>query len=244
MPILFSGLTTIAGILGLLTHSVIPARQGGILAASGVSLALLMSLFLIPALIYMRPPVKNGSGKKEINTSAFNKLLTSLSGFIVRNPGKILTVSAFVTIILSFGNIFLRIDTNQENYFPKGHQVRSASNIINSKFGGSQTISVMVTGDIKSPEVMKGIDELTLSLEKKKGVGKVFSISQVVREMSKALFDKGESGYDKIPETGKAIAQMFELYNMSGDQEDFKQLTLIIQKPTFWSGYLIRTMML
>ena len=224
MPILFSGLTTIAGILGLLTHSVIPARQGGILAASGVSLALLMSLFLIPALIYMRPPIKNGSRKKEINTSAFNKLLASLSGFIVRNPGKILIVSASVTIILSFGNIFLRIDTNQENYFPKGHQVRSASNIINSKFGGSQTISVMVTGDIKSPEVMKGIDELTLSLEKQKGVGKVFSISQVVREMSKALFDKGESGYDKIPETGEAIAQMFELYNMSGDQEDFKQL--------------------
>ena len=42
--------------------------------------------------------------------------------------------------------------------------------------------------------------------------------------MSKALFDKGESGYDKIPETGEAIAQMFELYNMSGDQDDFKQL--------------------
>ncbi len=41
MPILFSGLTTIAGILGLLTHSIIPARQVGILAAAGVSLALL-----------------------------------------------------------------------------------------------------------------------------------------------------------------------------------------------------------
>ncbi len=35
MPILFSGLTTIAGILGLLTHSIIPARQVGALAAIG-----------------------------------------------------------------------------------------------------------------------------------------------------------------------------------------------------------------
>ena len=56
MPIIFSGLTTIAGILGLLTHSVIPARQVGILAASGVTMALVMSLLLIPALIYMRDP--------------------------------------------------------------------------------------------------------------------------------------------------------------------------------------------
>ena len=51
MPILFSGLTTVAGILGLLTHSIITAKQVGVLAASGVSLALLMSLLLIPALI-------------------------------------------------------------------------------------------------------------------------------------------------------------------------------------------------
>ena len=123
-----------------------------------------MSLLLIPALIYMRAPIINGSRKKKINTSAFNKFLASLSRFIVRNPGKILKVSALITLILSFGIIFLRIDTNQENYFPKGHPVRSASDIINSKFGGSQTISVMMTGDIKSPEVMKGIDELTLTI--------------------------------------------------------------------------------
>ena len=37
MPILFSGLTTIAGILGLLTHSIIPARHVGVLASIGVS---------------------------------------------------------------------------------------------------------------------------------------------------------------------------------------------------------------
>jgi len=45
-----------------------------------------------------------------------------------------------------------------------------------------------------------------------------------VREMSKAIYDKNEPGYDRIPETLEAIAQMFELYNMSGDQNDFKQL--------------------
>jgi predicted RND superfamily exporter protein len=224
MPILFSGLTTIAGILGLLTHSIIPARQVGILAASGVSLALLMSLLLIPALIYLRGPLVNGSKKQKVNTMGFDRLLGSISGLIVKHPGRILIVSAAVTLVLSFGIILLRIDTNQENYFPKRHPVRLASEVINSKFGGSQTISVMITGDIKSPEVMSGIDELTLKLEKQKGVGKVFSISQVVREMSKAIYNKDESGYDKIPNSREAIAQMFELYNMSGDQNDFKQI--------------------
>jgi hydrophobe/amphiphile efflux-3 (HAE3) family protein len=224
MPILFSGLTTIAGILGLLTHSIIPARQVGILAAAGVTMALLFSLTFIPALIFIR-----GSGTKKtrpakLKRGIFDKTLGRLSGVIIRYPGRILIISAISTVLLSLGIIFLRIDTNQENYFPRNHPVRLASGIINNKLGGSQTISVMIEGDIKNPDVMQGIDNLTLQLEKLDGVGKVFSISQVVREMSKAIYTKEESDYDNIPASGNAIAQMFELYNMSGDQDDFKQL--------------------
>lgn len=224
MPILFSGLTTIAGILGLLTHTIIPARQVGVLAAIGVSLALLMSLFLVPALIYIKGPLVNIPERRKIKKVAFDRFLVGLSGLIVRYPGRILLISGVITLCLSFGMVLLQIDTNQENYFPEHHPVRLASEMINKKFGGSQTISVMVTGDIKSPEVMRGIDDLTLQLEKQKGVGKVFSISQVVREMSKAIFSKQESGYDEIPGSRDALAQMFELYYMSGDQNDFKQL--------------------
>ncbi|MCU0841522.1 MAG: hypothetical protein MUC79_07360, partial [Thiobacillaceae bacterium] len=81
------------------------------------------------------------------------------------------------------------IDTNQENFFPRKHPVRRASEIINTKFGGSQTVSVMISGDILDPNVMKSIDDLTEYLRQKDGVGNVFSISDVVREMSKALYD-------------------------------------------------------
>ncbi len=224
MPILFSGLTTIAGILGLLTHSIIPARQVGILAAAGVTIAMAMSLTFIPALIYMK-----GSGLRKakpgpVRKGFFEKFLIRLSGIIVHHPRRILIIGAALTLMISVGIFFLRIETNQENYFPKGHPIRLVSGIINSKFGGSQTISVMVDGDIKDPVVMQKIDNLTTQLEKMEGVGKVFSISQVVREMSKAIYSTGETEYDNIPASRNAIAQLFELYNMSGDQNDFKQL--------------------
>jgi predicted RND superfamily exporter protein len=225
MPILFSGLTTIAGILGLLTHSVIPARQVGVLAATGVTIALILSLLLIPGLIYLRlSKDKVVVEATKVEGRLFNSFLSRLSGFIISHPGKILITSALVTAFLSTGIVLLRTDTNTENYFPGKHPVRVASNLINSKFGGSQTISIMLTGDIKSPEVLKGIDKITVSMENQNGVGNVFSISQVVREMSKAIYDKEEPGYDAIPDSREAIAQMFELYNMSGNPEDFKQI--------------------
>lgn len=224
MPILFSGLTTIAGILGLLTHSIIPAKQGGVLAATGVSAALLMSLTYIPALIYMRG--KNGKGLKpaEVSTAGFRKLLKSLSSLVVRHPGKVIAVLVSLTILMSAGMILLKTETNQEFFFPKNSPVRIASSLINEKFGGSQTISVMVSGDIKDPMVMQGIDRLTREIETSEGVGQVFSISQAVREMSKAIYSANEAGYNSIPESRESIAQMFELYNMSGDPGDFSQM--------------------
>jgi uncharacterized protein len=224
MPILFSGLTTIAGILGLLTHTIIPAKQVGVLASIGVTMALVMSLLFIPALLYIKGPGRKTIRNDRFNTLLFNKLLTWLSRFIIRSPKSILAYSLLFTVLVSLGMVLLKIDTNQENYFPASHPIRSASQIINGKFGGSQTISVMISGDIKDPAVMNRINGLTTKLENEKGVGQVFSISLVIREMSRAIFMPGEEGYDRIPDSRNGIAQLFELYNMSGDQGDFSQL--------------------
>jgi len=225
MPVLFSGLTTIAGLLGLLTHSIIPARQVGVLAATGVSLALAMSLLLIPALIYLQQsPGSKPRPRQPERNDLITKALAGISSVVIRSPRSVLVVSMVLTLMLGTGVIFLKIDTNQENFFPRKHPVRQAAEIINGKFGGSQTISVMISGDIKDPVLMKGIDDLTGHLRKSEGVGTVFSISDVVREMSKALYEPSEEGYDRIPSSGEAIAQMFELYNMSGNPDDFKQL--------------------
>lgn len=226
MPILFSGLTTIAGIAGLLTHSIIPARQVGVLAGAGVSLALLMSMSFIPALLLTGRQRKNEVSLVQSKIS-FEKLLNFLTKIILKSPGRIILIFSVMTIIIASGAVFLKIETNQEKYFPKNNPVRVASEVVNQKFGGSQTISVMISGDILDPAVMGGIDSLADSVKQVGGIGNVFSISDAVREMSRAIFTEGEIGYDQIPETREGIAQMFELYNMSGDPEDFRQLLSI-----------------
>ncbi|HBE40472.1 MAG TPA: hypothetical protein DDW27_04590 [Bacteroidales bacterium] len=223
-PILFSGLTTIAGILGLLTHSIIPARQVGLLAATGVTAALIMSLLYIPALIFVQDGKVSVTRKPDSGDGLFERWLIKLSGIIIKQPGRIIIGFVLITLVFAIGITLIKVETNQEKYFPKRSPVRMASDLINKKFGGSQTVSVMIGGDIKDPDIMKGIDRLTLNLENMEGVGGVFSISQVIREMSKAIYTSGEDQYDNIPETREGIAQMFELYNMSGNPDDFSQM--------------------
>ncbi len=223
-PILFTGLTTIAGILGLLAHSIIPAKQLGLLAAIGISLALTLSLALIPVLLYFRKPKLGRMVETRRKSDIIDRAVAVISNGVTRRPSRVLLVSAAITVLFSAGIFFLRIDTNQENFFPARHPVRRASEIINNKFGGSQTVSVMISGNLMDPVLMNRIDKLSQHLKSIEGVGSVFSISDVVHEMSKALFDPWEEGYDQIPSSGEAIAQMFELYNMSGDPDDLSQL--------------------
>ena len=134
-------------------------------------------------------------------------------------------LGAIIIFFISLAGIFLvEVDSNMVDFFPEKHPLKISSNLINENFGGYQNINVLVNGDIKSPEILKNLDYYENELKNVKGVGNTLSIASLVKEMSKALNDKGDSYYDKIPDSREAVAQYFELYSMSGDPEDFEQI--------------------
>ena len=79
-------------------------------------------------------------------------------------------------------------------------------------------------GDIRDPRIMNKIDAIEHELDKMSEVGNTTSIARVVRQMSRALNDPEEDGYDTIPDDRNAVAQYFELYSMSGDPDDFEKM--------------------
>jgi hydrophobe/amphiphile efflux-3 (HAE3) family protein len=225
-PVLLTGLTTIVGMLCLLSHSIIPAQQLGILASAGIVYALAASLLFIPAVSSLLPKAKpvirasNGSKKKPY----LERLLLFFSNIVSRKPKAILAGALLFALIISSGIFFIVIETDPNDYFPKSHPIVYAAGLVNDNLGGSQNISVVYHGDIKTPRIMKKIDKMEKDLEKIPEVGLTTSITRVVRQMSRALFDKGEANYDRIPDSREAVAQYFELYSMSGDPEDFEKL--------------------
>jgi hydrophobe/amphiphile efflux-3 (HAE3) family protein len=225
-PVLLTGLTTITGMLCLLSHSIIPAQQLGILASAGIVYALAASLLFIPAVISLLPKAKpvikasNGSGKKPF----LERLLLFFSNAVSSKPKAILAGALLFALLISTGIFFIVIETDPKDYFPKSHPIVYATELVNDNLGGSQNISVVYKGDIKDPKIMTKIDKMEEELEKLPEVGLTTSIARVVRQMSRALFDEGEANYDGIPDSREAVAQYFELYSMSGDPEDFEKL--------------------
>jgi len=225
-PVLLTGLTSMAGMFCLSGHTLVPAKQLGVLAAAGIAFALTASLLLIPALNSFLPKSKpviggnQGAGKKPV----IERMLEYFGNLVSKNPKAIIIGAFIIAVVVSVGIFFIVIDTDPNKYFAEKTQVRRAAELINKNLGGTQTISIVYKGDIKDPGIMKKIDQMERMVGDYPDIGNTTSIARVIRQMSRALHDKGEQGYDRIPDNRNAVAQYFELYAMSGDAEDLEKL--------------------
>lgn len=222
LPVLLTGITTIAGMLCLMTHTIVPAAQLGVLSSVGILFALLASIFFIPAVLSLLKTPKPIIVKK--NRSISEKWLRTTSIFVAKHPGKLLVATILLSLVMVAGIPFIIVDSNLTGYYPDGHPVKVAAQLINDKFGGSQIVSVNVEGNIKDPQILRKIDDLEEKLAKTPHVGNTLSISKLVKLITKGAYKPGEKGYGKIPETENAVEFFLDKYNEMGDPEELRKL--------------------
>ena len=223
-PVIAAGITTMVGLLCLTSHIVVPARQMGILAAIGVLYALLGSLCFIPAVLAVLPvPEPLTTLADPHKKASLERFLHRVSGWVVRWPKAIVAITAVVTLVSASGIALLKVDTNPVNYYEAGAPVAQTADLINTHFGGSTEMGVMVEGDIQDPEMLARIDAMDRHLAALPEVGYTQSIAQIVRQMNMVVMNGGEEAR-VLPESRAAVAQYFLLYSMGGDPEDFERL--------------------
>lgn len=223
-PIVFCGLTTIVGILGLVAHLLLPARQMGIITAIGISFSLLVSLFFIPAVMSM---MKKGKPHKSLETNSkkmIARILNSTSMMIIKRSKLIMFLFAAFLIITASGLFFFKIAPDNNKVLPQSHRFNKAIKMIDSDFGGSKVLQVMVEGDVLEPQFLNTLLDAEHKLKDLANVGNAMSLATVIIEISKAMNDNGSDDYGLIPQTREAVAQYLELYNMSGDPEELERL--------------------
>ncbi|HSH51329.1 MAG TPA: MMPL family transporter [Bacteroidales bacterium] len=221
-PIILTGLTTIVGVSGLITHILLPAKQMGIASAIGIAFALLLSLTLIPAVMVM---LRKGKVIKTSSDKKISYLDRALSGIAKGTTSKPrIVVYFFVAFLLlsAFGFTKFQLAADNNKIFADNHPYNQTLVVADKEFGGTKTISVLFEGNIKDPALLKNMDKYATELKKMPEVGNVNSIAKILRFMSKAINDPQDDAYDKIPNSREAVAQYFELYSMSGDPEDFE----------------------
>ena len=78
-------------------------------------------------------------------------------------------------------------------------------------------------GDHKDPNVLKDIEILQEYLESFEKVNTSVSIVNAVKQMHKTIMDDNPE-YDSVPDKRGKINNLFFMYSMSGDEDDFSSL--------------------
>ena len=223
-PVIAAAFTTMAGLLCLNTHIIVPAAQLGVLATIGVFFALAGSLCFIPAVLAILPvakPILVTSESEEVGP--LEKLLRRVATWVGMRPKACIVSVVVVSLAVSTGIPQISVDTNPINYYPEGAPVAETSALIDKHFGGSTELAIQVNGDIDDPAVLGRIDALQTMLRDRPEVGFTHSIVDVIKSMNQAAQGGAEDLY-RLPDSRDAVAQYHLLYSMGGSPEDFEQM--------------------
>ena len=240
-PVVMTSVTTSVGFFSLLTSEVFPIKYFGLFTAFGVTAAMLFSLLLIPAGILIfgftkRKPIsekKSKNGKIPFSYKFANSVI------------KYKIITLFLTILVVavslFGMTKVWINSSFLEKFEDDSDIVLTDKFINEHFGGTSTLNVILEADengkMKSPEILKLIDEMQQKVDSKlQVVGNTFSLSDYLKRMNMVMHEDRKD-FDIIPNSQDLNAQYLLLYEMSGDPEnlwkvvdyDYKTANVTIQ---------------
>jgi predicted RND superfamily exporter protein len=222
-PVMLCGLTTIAGILGLVAHLLVPARQVGIVTAFGIAYALLLSLLFVPALMSL---LKNGKPHHDLSSNAsgfFSKGISKISKYLVQKPWKVIFGFIVTFCIIVSGLVFFKVAPDSNSVMPEKHPYNRAIKILDNSFGGSKMATIMIKGNARTTQNMETAEAIETNLKQLPNVGNVMGLPTILRKMSCALNDSTSLAFNKIPDSDEGVSQYIELYSLSGNPQDVEQ---------------------
>lgn len=220
VAIVLAGVTTVAGFGSNVFSTINRMRDFGVLAAIGIFCALLISLTFLPALLVImarRGRVNRRALKR--NGAASDRTSGAMRRFgdaALRNPVAIIVAVAALVAWSAVGIGKLGVDTDFASFFDAKSVTRRDFDLIRSEFGGVDTVQVMVEGDILDPATLRAMEDAGRRLEQVDGLGRAFSIVDIIKQVSMALHD-GDPASNKVPGTRDEAAQYVLLVSMSGD---------------------------
>ena len=221
VPIFVTSGTTISALLIMTTSPIQPLIGYGISMSIGITWAWFLSSLLLPAVISLKK--WNPEDTAFTKPSFFEKLVDKLGSAVLNHPKRVFGTGITIVIIGLFGVTKVTVDVNMRNFFKPGTEIRDSMDFMDNEMNGTVDIRVRVEGDIKDPQTLSSMDELQSFMVKDEQVSTSFSIADVVKQMHRTVMND-DLRYETIPENRGKVNNLFTMYSMSGDPDDFEAL--------------------
>jgi len=221
LPIFLTSITTIAAFMAMIFAPMQQLVGYGIAISVGIAWAWLLSSLMLPAMLSLK---KWKLDSKAIQRAGIIERIIDMVGQRVMTYPKIILGSALLIIgIAAFGIRLLNIEVNIMTFFKEGTEIRNSMEFLDEEMSGTMDMEFRIEGDIKDPEILRNMEMIQSYLEKHPDVATSISIADIIKMMHKAV-ENNDPVYEIIPETRGKVNNLFTLYSMSGDPEDFEAL--------------------
>ena len=208
VPVVLAAVTTAIGFVSFVFGAYLTMiKDFGIFTAVGTLIALMLSLFFVPALISgLSMYSKNVIENKEKQTILTHKILLPLVNFLFKHPKYTLTGWGVLLMLCIGGITLIKTSVNMADYFKKDNPTRVAEDVMQKKFGGSLPVFVVFEGDMQSPEVLKMMISTEDFMKEDPNIEITQSVADLIEQMNDAM---GEG--EKIPDDKAKIEQLWFL---------------------------------
>ena len=221
VPILLTSVTTIAAFATMTLSPIEPLFGYGIIIGIGIAWAWFLSSLMLPAVISLKK--WNLESKAITELSIFEKVINKLGKIVLTHPKYVFSAGATIVLIGLFGISKVVVDVNMSKFFKPGTEIRDTMDFMDDKMAGTVDIRVRVEGDMKNPQTLSSMRALQKKMEENEKVTTSFSIANVVEQMHRTVMDDNPD-YETIPDNREKVNNLFTVYSMSGDLDDFSSI--------------------
>ncbi len=218
-PAFLTAFTTAIGFLAMLTAPVVPMRELGIFAATGVMLAYLLAVTLVPAVLALGDDVPESPDdiarhrREHKVESALTAGFGRVADVVVRRAALVTMAFVVASAVLSFGLKYTVVESHMIQAFRPEQEFRRAVEHVDQKLGGSTSVELIVDsgvpGGVYDADFLRRLAELQAWISETQGdvVGSVLSLADLLREINFAFTGKRE-----LPDSRARAAQLMLLY--------------------------------
>jgi len=211
--IFLTNVTTILGFLSMNFSESPPFRDLGNIVGMGVTIDLVNSVLLLPALMAVLP-LSARLGRERAPWIDLDRL----AGFVIRRRRVLLRVMLAVVAVSSLGILGIELDDNFISYFDDSFEFRRATNFMTANLSGWDIIEYSLhsgqSGGITDPQYMNAVDRFANWYRRQPKVAYVATVIDTIKRLNRDMHG-GDPNFCRIPDQRDLAAQYLLLYEMS-----------------------------
>lgn len=221
LPIFLTALTTIAAFLSMIFAPLEALLGYGVAISAGIVWAWFLSTIFLPSILVLKKWKLDSRAVS--HASAFERFVTVFGERVMKNPRTVLISAILVVVAGALGILKLNIEVNMKHFFKPDNPIRQSLQFMDDEMTGSMDLQLLINADLKSPEVLTRMVNIQAFMEEYPSVSLSISIADIIKQMHRMVNDN-DPAFETIPDSREKVNNLFTLYSMSGDPDDFSSL--------------------